>query len=133
MTTSVHEVMEAFRQERTNYDRGAKFEELMVRYFELDPIYSSTFDRVMRWSDWEGRNGQPDTGIDLVARHRGDGSWTAIQCKFYEPHHYVSKADIDSFLAASGKEGFSNRIIVSTTEHWGGNAEETIKEQAIPV
>ena len=38
MTTSVHEVMEAFRQERTNYDRGAKFEELMVRYFELDPI-----------------------------------------------------------------------------------------------
>lgn len=133
MTTSVHEVMEAFRQERTNYDRGAKFEELMVRYFELDPIYSSTFDRVMRWSDWEGRNGQPDTGIDLVARHRGDGSWTAIQCKFYEPHHYVSKADIDSFLAASGKEGFSNRIIVSTTEHWGGNAEETIKAQAIPV
>ncbi|MFI7494474.1 DEAD/DEAH box helicase [Kocuria sp. M4R2S49] len=133
MTTSVHEVMEAFRQERTNYDRGAKFEELMVRYFELDPIYSSTFDRVMRWSDWEGRNGQPDTGIDLVARHRGDGSWTAIQCKFYEPHHYVSKADIDSFLAASGKEGFSNRIIVSTTEHWGGNAEETIKKQTIPV
>ncbi|MEX5304864.1 DEAD/DEAH box helicase [Kocuria sp. CPCC 205258] len=133
MTTSVHEVMEAFRQERTNYDRGAKFEELMVRYFELDPIYSSTFDRVMRWSDWEGRNGQPDTGIDLVARHRGDGSWTAIQCKFYEPHHYVSKADIDSFLAASGKEGFSNRIIISTTEHWGGNAEETIKKQAIPV
>jgi predicted helicase len=133
VTTSVHEVMAAFRQERTNYDRGAKFEELMVRYFELDPIYSSTFDRVMRWSDWEGRNGQPDTGIDLVARHRGDGSWTAIQCKFYEPHHYVSKADIDSFLAASGKEGFSNRIIVSTTEHWGGNAEETIKKQTIPV
>ncbi|MEX5265775.1 DEAD/DEAH box helicase [Kocuria sp. CPCC 205231] len=133
MTTSVHEVMAAFRQERTNYDRGAKFEELMVRYFELDPIYSSTFDRVMRWSDWEGRNGQPDTGIDLVARHRGDGSWTAIQCKFYEPHHYVSKADIDSFLAASGKEGFSNRIIVSTTEHWGGNAEETIQKQTIPV
>ncbi|MGQ1799015.1 DEAD/DEAH box helicase [Kocuria oceani] len=133
MTTSVHEVMAAFRQERTNYDRGAKFEELMVRYFELDPIYSSTFDRVMRWSDWEGRNGQPDTGIDLVARHRGDGAWTAIQCKFYEPHHYVSKADIDSFLAASGKEGFSNRIIVSTTEHWGGNAEETIKKQTIPV
>lgn len=133
MTTSVHEVMAAFRQERTNYNRGAKFEELMVRYFELDPIYSSTFDRVVRWSEWEGRNGQPDTGIDLVARHRGDGSWTAIQCKFYEPRHYVSKADIDSFLAASGKEGFSNRIIVSTTEHWGGNAEETIKRQSIPV
>jgi predicted helicase len=125
--------MAAFRQERTNYDRGAKFEELMVRYFELDPMYSSTFDRVMRWSDWEGRNGQPDTGIDLVARHRGDGAWTAIQCKFYEQHHYVSKADIDSFLAASGKEGFSNRIIVSTTERWGGNAEETIKKQTIPV
>ncbi|WP_052160573.1 restriction endonuclease [Kocuria marina] len=125
--------MEAFRQERTNYDRGAKFEELMVRYFELDPIYSTTFDRVMRWSDWEGRNGQPDTGIDLVARHRGDGSWTAIQCKFYEPHHHIAKADIDSFLAASGKNGFSNRIIVSTTDHWGRNAEETLKDQSIPV
>lgn len=133
MASSVHDVMEAFRQERTNVDRGTRFEELMVRYFELDPILSSEYDRVMRWTDWEGRNGRPDTGIDLVARNRHTGDLTAVQCKFYEPTHTLAKPDIDSFLAASGKNGFTNRIIISTTDHWGSNAEDALRDQQIPV
>jgi predicted helicase len=32
---SIHEVIEALRQERSNSERGTKFEKLMVRYFEL--------------------------------------------------------------------------------------------------
>ncbi|MDK3255971.1 hypothetical protein [Blastococcus capsensis] len=35
------------------------------------------------WSDWPGREGRPDTGIDLVAANADDGGLTAIQCKFY--------------------------------------------------
>lgn len=40
------------------------------------------------------------------------GSYTAIQCKFYEPTHTPSKGDIDSFFTASGKTGFANRVII---------------------
>ena len=45
----------------------------------------------------ERRRG-PDHGIDLVARDRDTGAYTAIQCKFYEPTHTLAKADIDSFF-----------------------------------
>ena len=51
---SVHEVIEAFRQAPTNVERGTKFEQLMVRYFELDPMLSQQYDKVWRWIDWPG-------------------------------------------------------------------------------
>ncbi|QQG95896.1 DEAD/DEAH box helicase [Mycobacteroides chelonae] len=130
---SIHEVMEAFRQAPSNSERGTKFEKLMVRYFELDPLLSQQYDAVWRWIDWPGRDGKPDTGIDLVARERDSGGVTAIQCKFYEPTHTLRKEDIDSFFTASGKNPFTNRIIISTTDKWGKNAEDALEGQTIPV
>lgn len=130
---SIHEVMEAFREAPSNSERGTKFEKLMVRYFELDPMLSQQYDAVWRWIDWPGRKGKPDTGIDLVARERDSGEYTAIQCKFYEPTHTLRKEDIDSFFTASGKNPFTNRIIISTTDRWGRNAEDALEDQAIPV
>jgi predicted helicase len=105
---SVHEVVEAFRQAPSNVERGAKFEQLMVRYFELDPMLNARYDRVWRWMDWPDHQGA-DTGIDLVARERDTGGLTAVQCKFYEPTHTLAKRDIDSFFTASGKKPFTNR------------------------
>lgn len=130
---SIHEVMEAFRQAPSNSERGTKFEQLMVRYFELDPMLNQQYDGVWRWMDWDGRKGKPDTGIDLVARERDSGEYTAIQCKFYEPTHTLRKEDIDSFFTASGKNPFTNRIIISTTDRWGRNAEDALDNQTIPV
>ncbi|KXO99398.1 type I restriction enzyme EcoKI subunit R (plasmid) [Tsukamurella tyrosinosolvens] len=130
---SIHEVMEAFRQAPSNSERGTRFEKLMVRYFELDPLLSQQYDAVWRWIDWPGRQGKPDTGIDLVARERDTGEHTAIQCKFYEPTHTLRKEDIDSFFTASGKNPFTNRIIISTTDRWGKNAEDALEDQTIPV
>ncbi|MBP1054546.1 DEAD/DEAH box helicase [Rhodococcus qingshengii] len=130
---SVHEVIEAFREAPSNSERGSKFEQLMVRYFELDPLLSQQYDQVWRWIDWPGRKGKPDTGIDLVARERDTGEFTAIQCKFYEPTHTLAKGDIDSFFTASGKTPFSNRVIISTTDRWGKNAEDALEGQSIPV
>jgi predicted helicase len=130
---SVHEVIEAFRQVPSNSERGTKFEKLMVRYFELDPMLSQQYDAVWRWIDWPGRDGKTDTGIDLVARERDTGHLTAIQCKFYEPTHTLAKGDIDSFFTASGKKGFTNRVIISTTDRWGKNAEEALADQTKPV
>ncbi|WP_179473678.1 DEAD/DEAH box helicase [Mycolicibacterium vinylchloridicum] len=130
---SIHEVMDAFREAPSNSERGTKFEKLMVRYFDLDPLLSQQYDEVWRWIDWPGRKGKPDTGIDLVARERDSGEYTAIQCKFYEPTHTLRKEDIDSFFTASGKNPFNNRIIISTTDRWGKNAEDALEDQTIPV
>ena len=130
---SVHEVIEAFREAPTNVERGTKFEQLMVRYFELDPLLSQQYDKVWRWIDWPGREGKPDTGIDLVARNRDSGEYTAIQRKFYESDHYLQKADLDSFFTASGKAPFTNRVIISTTIKWGKHAEDALDGQTIPV
>lgn len=130
---SVHEVIEAFRAAPSNSERGTKFEQLMVRYFKLDPMLSQQYDAVWRWIDWPGRAGKPDTGIDLVARERDSGEYTAIQCKFYEPTHTLAKADIDSFFTASGKKPFTNRVIISTTDRWGRNAEDALEDQTTPV
>lgn len=130
---SIHEVMEAFRQAPSNSERGSKFEELMVRYFDLDPMLSQQYDGVWRWMDWPGRKGKPDTGIDLVAQVRDTDEYTAIQCKFYEPTHTLRKEDIDSFFTASGKNPFTNRVIISTTDRWGKNAEDALEDQTIPV
>jgi predicted helicase len=130
---SVHEVIEVFGQVPSSSERGAKFEQLMVRYFELDPMLAQQYDRVWRWMDWPDRDGKPDTGIDLVARERDTGAYTAIQCKFYEPTHTLAKGDIDSFFTASGKKPFSNRVIISTTDRWGRNAEEALENQLISV
>lgn len=130
---SIHQVIEALRQAPSNSERGTKFEQLMVRYFELDPMLAQQYDAVWRWIDWPGRKGKIDTGIDLVARERDTGNLTAIQCKFYEPTTTLAKSHIDSFFTESGKYGFTNRIIISTTDRWGKNAEDALEGQSIPV
>lgn len=70
-----------------------------------------------------------------MAEHgeRDTGDIVAIQCKFYDPAGTLAKPDIDSFLSASGKHPFRRRIIVSTTDNWGSNAEAAIHGQQIPV
>jgi predicted helicase len=126
--------MEVFREAPSNSERGTKFEKLMVRYFELDPLLSQQYDAVWRWVDWPDRpKGKIDLGIDLVARERDTGEYTAIQCKFYEPTTTLAKSDIDSFFNESGKKPFTNRIIISTTDRWGPNAEASLENQTTPV
>ncbi|MGN5238065.1 DEAD/DEAH box helicase [Rhodococcus sp. SJ-3] len=133
MSTSVHDVFEAFRQAPSNYERGAKFEKLMAQYLPLDPVYGRLFDQVWMWKDWPGRDGKVDTGIDLVAQEADTGDLWAIQCKFYEPEHTLARGDIDSFLARSGQKPFRHRLIVSTTDRWGKHAEAACENQQIPV
>ncbi|MBB1517474.1 DEAD/DEAH box helicase [Tessaracoccus sp. MC1679] len=135
--TTVDEVFAAFQDAPSNSEKGTAFEKLMVEYFQLDPVLSMKYEHVSRWIDWAHRGTSVDVGIDLVARDRDEGSWTAIQCKFFNPDHYLSKGDIDSFFTASGKTydgvGFTNRIIISTTDHWSSHAEEALQDQSIPV
>ncbi|RNE48056.1 DEAD/DEAH box helicase [Corynebacterium alimapuense] len=139
--STVEDVYTALRELPTNSHRGTAFEKLMVRYFQLHPTLSQEYDYVTRWTDWDHNANTADTGIDLVAHRIEDDSWTAIQCKFYEQTSTLAKSDLDSFFTASGRtfttdtgtHSFSNRIIISTTDRWGKNAEAAIADQTIPV
>lgn len=134
------EVLEQLRDKQPKAKYGIAFEKLMVNYFRTDPTLKTQFDEVYRWSDWKYNGGAPDTGIDLVARRIDDGTWVAIQCKFYMPTTRLAKADLDSFFEASGRsfttesgpEHFGSRIIISTTDHWSSHAEEALANQLIP-
>ena len=114
--------------------KGTLFEELTRQFLLHDARFAHQFKEVYLWGEWpERRTG--DTGIDLVAiPNQQDAGPVAIQCKFYAPGHKVSKADIDTFLSASGKEPFARRIVVDTSgTDWGKNAQDAIEGQQIPV
>jgi predicted helicase len=134
VTRSIYDVLDELRASATSeVDKGSKLEHLLKAYLLTDPLYADQFSQVWLWNDWPGRGGKHDTGIDLVAQDKLTGGLVAIQCKFFASTSTINKPDIDSFLAASGKEGFAQRIIVSTTDKWNVHAEDAIKSQQIPV
>ena len=115
-------------------EKGTLFEELTRQFLLHDARFAHQFKEIYLWSEWPQRR-TGDTGIDLVAipvdEHAGP---VAIQCKFYALGHRIQKADIDSFLSASGKEPFGRRIVVDTSgAPWGKNAQDAIEGQQIPV
>ena len=97
--TTVHDVLRMIRETSvTNHERGSRFEKLMRSYLGIDPTWAEQFSRVWLWADWPGAAAnKQDTGIDLVAQDRETGGFCAIQCKFYEPDHTVSKAVLHRF------------------------------------
>lgn len=134
MSASIYEVLDELRGQSTSEaDKGSKLEQLIAEFLRTDPVYAEQFSDVWLWQEWPGRDGKHDTGIDLVAVDRLTGGNVAIQCKFYAPGSTIGKTDIDSFLSASGKEGFAQRIIVSTTDRWNAHAEDAIQGQQVPV
>ena len=119
---------------KSEREKGTLFEELTRQFLLHDARFAHQFKEIYLWSEWpERRTG--DTGIDLVAIPVRDGEGpVAIQCKFYALGHRVQKADIDSFLSASGKEPFGRRIVVDTSgAPWGKNTQDAIEGQQIPV
>ena len=124
-------LLDSFRRESLSQrEKGARFENLTKKLLRDHPQFRMRFDKVWLWNEWPEKKGA-DTGIDLVAKEK-DGSLCAIQCKNYQRDRVLQRGDIDSFLALSGKQPFSRRIFVSTTDHWGVHAEEVLAEQKIP-
>lgn len=124
-------------------DKGDRFERLMQAYLLTDPKYTSKLKKVWLWNEFHGKSdlGGGDTGIDLVAL-TFDGDYWAIQCKCYQETSLIDKPAVDSFLSTSSREfkndqlktvSFSHRLWISTTNKWGPNATEAIKNQNPPV
>lgn len=138
------QVLEKYRKiSFSERDKGERFERLMQAYLKTDPKYAYLFKDVWMWNEFPQRSdfGGKDTGIDLVAlTHEGD--YWAIQCKFYDEKTTIDKKSVDSFLSTSSREfvgedlqtvGFFQRLWISTTNKWGSNAVEAIKNQNPPV
>ncbi len=116
-------------------DKGTAFEKLVAAWLVADPVQAQSFERVDLWSEWARRHKQDrsDVGVDLVGT-RHDGELVAIQCKFFDRNRTIRKEDIDSFVSASGKEMFAERLIVETTDiPWSPKAEAMLKGQTIPI
>lgn len=123
-------------------NQGTMMERLIKQFLLVSPLYSRVYDKVWLWTEFPYNGDQHDLGIDLVAHIRGeDDGYCAVQVKFYEETHGIQKADVDTFLSASGKpfyiDGvpvyFRQRLIVSTTDKWSDTAENTIIGQRPPV
>ncbi|MBP0483623.1 DEAD/DEAH box helicase family protein [Sagittula sp. M10.9X] len=135
--TALDDLLQSYRNAAvTEREKGTYLERLACAFLTADPVQVEEYSQVWTWSDWStetGRNAK-DIGIDLVAKLRNEEGFAAIQCKFYAAKHRIQKADINSFLAASGKNPFVRRVVIDTTEvDWGDNAEATIAGQSIPV
>ncbi len=124
----------------TEKDKGTRFELLVKRYLETDPVYRDRFSQVWMWMDWPYRNGKIDQGIDLVAREAVSGEYCAIQCKCYDENHLLALPDVGTFFASLymqwptdlGRLPFASGMIVATTDKWNLPLSETIDAQSIP-
>ena len=134
--TALEKLFKLFRDDaRTEREKGAYFEELIIAYLRNEATYKDLYSQVWTYADWakEQGLGGNDAGIDLVAKTNGTDEFHAIQCKFYAEDYRVQRSDIDSFFTASGKTHFTHRIIVTTTNNWSGNAEDALQGQHPPV
>ena len=141
---SFNNILEKYRKYSfSEHHKGEKFERLMQAYLQTDPKYAYLFKKVWLWNDFPGKKdlGGSDTGIDLVTlTHEGD--YWAIQCKCYLETSVIDKPAVDSFLSTSSREfkneefktvRFAHRMWISTTNKWGSNATDAIKNQNPPV
>jgi predicted helicase len=135
--TAIDRILQSYRDAAvTEREKGTYFERLGMAFFLNDPLQAEEYEAVWTWLDWAKANGRDgkDVGIDLVAKLRNEDGFAAIQAKFYAADTRIQKSHIDSFISASGKEPFRRRVVLDTTEkEWGSNAEEMIRDQAIPV
>lgn len=141
MQSPLRQILASIREVSiTEKDKGTRFEVLVKRYLETDPIYRERFSQVWMWMDWPYRNGKIDQGIDLIAREAVSGEYCAIQCKCYDENHLLALPDVGTFFASLhmqwptdlGRLPFASGIIIATTDKWNQTLSDTIEAQSIP-
>ena len=110
-------------------ERGTLFERLVLAYLKNEPLYQRLYKNVWLLSEVPSEYGIPkkDTGVDIVAE-QFNGDLVAIQAKYYK--NKIGKAEINSFVAETGKRYYQRGMIVSTVDEWNDNARETIEDNA---
>lgn len=128
--------MSTFSQFLSNLDpdagkRGKQFEHFVKWFLKNDPEWSTQVDQVWLWDEYPNSWGR-DCGIDLVFKHKNGESW-AVQAKCYAPTTPITKADVDSFISESNRDGIDKRLLIATTDLIGANAKQVCDAQDKPV
>ena len=111
--------------------RGKQFEYFIKWFLKNDPEWSTQVDQVWLWDEYPNSWGR-DCGIDLVFKHKNGENW-AVQAKCYAPTTSITKADVDSFISESNRDGIDKRLLIATTDLIGINAKQVCDAQDKPV
>ena len=80
---SIHTILAQFRGEVTSHrELGARFERLICRCLELDPMVVERFSRVWMWTKFPRKGNIGDVGVDVVAEERATRSTFVPLCPF---------------------------------------------------
>ena len=111
--------------------RGKQFEHFVKWFLKNDPEWATQVDQVWLWDEYPDSWGR-DCGIDLVFKHKNGENW-AVQAKCYAPTTQITKADVDSFISESNRDGIDKRLLIATTDLIGANAKQVCDAQDKPV
>ena len=111
--------------------RGKQFEHFVKWFLKNDPEWSTQVDQVWLWDEYPNSWGR-DCGVDLVFKHKNGENW-AVQAKCYAPTTSITKADVDSFISESNRDGIDKRLLIATTDLIGSNAKQVCDAQDKPV
>ncbi|OBA37422.1 hypothetical protein A5766_06835 [Gordonia sp. 852002-51296_SCH5728562-b] len=95
--------MAAFREAPSNSERGTKFEKLMVRYFELDPI-TGTWDHALIF---EGRRALTEQRFSRVKGRDGAGLSHLCSGPRREPFIALTVAAAFAAINLETQDGFN--------------------------
>lgn len=120
MSSSLRKLLNQYRgASKTEREKGTYFERLAIVFLQRDPGMAQEYEHVQDYATWARERGLPatDNGVDVVAKIRGEGSFCAVQCKFYREGGSIPKAELDKFLSTLGAMGrhFSRGLIIETT------------------
>ena len=127
--STFNELVNQIDDQLTNQrDRGTAFEKLAVAYLKNEPAFKNKYSNVWMLNEVpdEFQISKQDTGVDIVAQDRVTGKLTAVQAKYYKGK--VGKDTINSFIAETGKEYYTDGMIISSTDNWNKNAKKATEE-----
>ncbi len=117
--SSLQRTLSIIREKANNdTEMGLAFEKLSKVFFENDSTQTQQYSEVWHFSEWAKEReeySKTDIGIDLVAKLKEEEGFCAIQCKFYQKDHSISKADLDSFISASSTSDFKRLVLIDTS------------------
>ncbi len=112
--------------------RGDQFEKKFALWFlKTDPTWASQVEGVWRWDDYPKRSEWgTDCGVDIILHHRNGERW-AVQAKCFSPENYLNKDELNSFIAESSDDRFQGKLLISSTNKIGPNADKLLKRHKV--
>ncbi len=112
--------------------RGDQFEKIFIPWFlKSDPIWANQIEGVWLWDDYPKRlEWGPDNGVDIVLHHTNGERW-AVQAKCFSPDNPLKKEELNSFIADSSNDRFQEKLLISSTNKIGPNADRLLKRHNV--